>query len=238
MADVPAAATPKAVPARPAAAATPAATPRPAAAATATVPAARPAAGGHKEEPKGAGPSAAEMAMLQAPFTRREFLNYAFLASLGIFFVALGGATFVFALPRFGAGEFGGLFSLGAAGDAIPPATEAPKSNTAARAWISNTDQGVIALYNVCVHLGCLYAWQPVTNRFECPCHGSKYQKNGTYIEGPAPRSLDRFQITFQDADGNIIATNNAAGDPIPIPDPNAILVVNTGKIIQGKPHG
>ncbi|HZQ08875.1 MAG TPA: Rieske 2Fe-2S domain-containing protein [Anaerolineae bacterium] len=217
-----------------------AAAPKPAPARPATAPAAapRPAAGGHKEEPKGPGPSAVELAVLQAPFTRREFLNYAFLASLGIFFVALGGATFVFALPRFGVGEFGGIFNLGAAGDAIPPTDAAPKSNTSARAWISNTDQGVIALYNVCVHLGCLYGWQPVTNRFECPCHGSKYQKNGTYIEGPAPRSLDRFIITFTDASGKVLATTNSKGDPLPIPDANAVMLVDTGKIIQGKPHG
>jgi cytochrome b6-f complex iron-sulfur subunit len=199
--------------------------------------ASKPAAG-HKEEPKSAGPTAAEQAMITAPVTRREFLNYAFLGSLGIFVVALGGALFVFALPRFGAGEFGGMFILGQAGNVVPPTDAAPASNTGARSWISNTDQGVVALYNVCVHLGCLYAWQPVTDRFECPCHGSKYQKNGTYIEGPAPRSLDRFVIQFTDADGKVVAETNAAGDPLPIPSPDALLVVNTGKIIQGKTHG
>ncbi len=198
---------------------------------------AKPAAG-HKEEPKGSGPTAAELAMMQAPVTRREFLNYAFLASLGIFFVALGGASFLFALPRFGAGEFGGLFTLGPAGDAIPPADAPPKSNTAARSWITQTEQGALALYNVCVHLGCLYAWEQLTNRFECPCHGSKYQKDGTYIEGPAPRSLDRFVIRFTDASGTVISETNGQGDPLPIPSPDAIMVVDTGKIIQGEPHG
>lgn len=217
----PAAPAPKVVPARPAAA--------PAAA--------RPAAG-HKEEPKGAGPTPVELAVLRAPVTRREFLNYAFLASLGIFFVALGGATFVFALPRFGAGEFGGQFNLGQAGDAIPPTDAPPRSQTPARSWISNTDRGVLALYNVCVHLGCLYAWQTVTNRFECPCHGSKYQKDGTYIEGPAPRSLDRFVIRFTDSSGKVVAETNAQGDPLPVPDANALMVVDTGKIIQGHTHG
>jgi cytochrome b6-f complex iron-sulfur subunit len=88
------------------------------------------------------------------------------------------------------------------------------------------------------VHLGCLYQWQPVSNRFECPCHGSKYQKNGTYIEGPAPRSLDRMVITFLDQSGKELARTNATGDPLPIPDPNAQMIIDTGKIIQGKPHG
>lgn len=194
-------------------------------------------AGGHKEE-KGPGPTAAELAMITAPVTRREFLNYAFLASLGIFFVALGGATFIFALPRFGAGEFGGLFTLGTAGDTIPPVEAAPANVTSSRAWIANTETGVLALYNVCVHLGCLYGWQEVTGRFECPCHGSKYQKDGTYIEGPAPRSLDRFVIRFTDQAGNVIAETNATGDPLPVPSPNALMLVDTGKIILGDPHG
>ena len=199
-------------------------------------PAAKPVAG--HGEAKGVGPTAAELAAIQAPMTRREFLNYAFLGSLGIFLVTLGGAFFVFALPRFGEGEFGGMFTLGAADAIIPPAADAPRANTSARAWIANTDKGVLALYNVCVHLGCLYAWMDVTDRFECPCHGSQYQKDGTYITGPAPRSLDRFAIRFTDANGTVLAETDAHGDPLPIPSPDAILVVDTGKIIQGAPHG
>lgn len=180
----------------------------------------------------------AEAAELSAPVTRREFLNLAFLASLGILFVGLGGATFLFSLPRFQAGEFGGEFDLGKSGEAIPAVTAAPNPNPKARVWIANTNQGVLALYNVCVHLGCLYQWQHTTNRFECPCHGSKYQKDGTYIEGPAPRSLDRIEIIFQDADGKVLAQTNGTGDPLPVPSPDAIMIVNTGKIIQGKTHG
>lgn len=235
MADAVAANSPAAPTPKPVAKPTVAAVPKPVAS-----PAAKPAAapaGGHKEEVK-AGPSEAELAMVQAPITRREFLNYAFLGSLGIFLVALGGATFFFALPRFGVGEFGGIFDLGAAGDNVPALDQAPSSRVSARSWISQSEEGVVALYNVCVHLGCLYGWQPVTSRFECPCHGSKYQKNGTYIEGPAPRSLDRFVIRFVDAEGTVLAETNAKGDPLPIPDPNAKLIVDTGKIILGKTHG
>lgn len=187
----------------------------------------------------------AEAAELRAPLTRREFLNYALLASLGLFFVTLGGITFLFALPRFGPGDFGGDFDLGTAQNVVPLTSDPPLPNTAARIWLVNLDAqsgngkpGVLALYNVCVHLGCLYAWQPVTNRFECPCHGSKYQKDGTYIEGPAPRNLDRMAIRFVDANGKVLAQTNATGNPLPVPDPNAGLVVETGKIILGKTHG
>lgn len=193
---------------------------------------------GHSGEAAAAGMTPAEAAELRAPVTRREFLNYAFLASLGFFFVAAGGVTYFFAYPRFKSGEFGGTFPLGKASDAVPSVTDPPKLDSKARIWLSNNSNGVIALYNVCVHLGCLYQWQTSTNRFECPCHGSKYQKDGTYIEGPAPRSLDRMVIHVFDAGGKEIATTNAAGDPLPIPDPNADIVVDTGKIIQGKTHG
>ncbi len=96
-----------------------------------------------------------EAKMLNAPVTRREFLNYAFLASLGLFCVTRGGATFLFALPRFGAGEFGGTFTLGLAGDVTPPTDAPPAPPYSARAWVSNVDRGVLALYNVCSHLGC-----------------------------------------------------------------------------------
>lgn len=198
--------------------------------------AAKPAAS-HKEQAQ-AGPTAAEQAMIQAPMTRREFLNYAFLGSLGIFIVVSAGAFFVFALPRFGEGEFGGVFTLGLAGDVLPPADAPPAPSTPARSWVVQTDQGALALYNVCVHLGCLYGWEQVTNRFECPCHGSKYEKDGTYIDGPAPRSLDRFVIRFVDPSGTVLAETNAQGDPLPAPSPNAIMQVDTGKIIQGAPHG
>ena len=97
----------------------------------------------------------------------------------------------------------------------------------------------IIALYDVCVHLGCLYAWQEVTGRFECPCHGSKYQKDGTYIEGPAPRSLDRMVISFVGASNQVVAMTDSKGDPLQAPsDPSLDLIVDTGKVITGRSHG
>jgi cytochrome b6-f complex iron-sulfur subunit len=173
------------------------------------------------------------------PLTRREFLNYAWLASLGfVFVVGFGGAAYFFSFPRFKAGEFGGVFALGKAGDVLPKPTDPPVHNQEGKFWLSNVNGAIIALYDVCVHLGCLYAWQPVTGRFECPCHGSKYQKDGTYIEGPAPRSLDRMVVQF--ASGNQpVATTDAKGAPLAIPsDPNVDFSVNTGKIVTGASHG
>ena len=174
------------------------------------------------------------------PLTRREFLNYAWLASLGfIFAVGFGGATFFFAFPRFKPGEFGGVFALGNAGDALPKPTDPPVHNTEGKFWLSNVNGMILALYDVCPHLGCLYQWQTVTGRFECPCHGSKYQKDGTYIAGPAPRSLDRMVVSFVTANDQVVAASDAKGDPLPISaDANLQIDIDTGKIILGAPHG
>jgi cytochrome b6-f complex iron-sulfur subunit len=170
------------------------------------------------------------------PLTRREFLNYAWLASLG--FVFVGGtsvATFFFSLPRFKEGEFGGVFRESA--DQLPGPNDPPRPNREGKYWLANLNGNVIALYNVCVHLGCLYEWQPVTGRFECPCHGSKYHKDGTYIEGPAPRSLDRMKVTFAQGSQSVAASER--GEPLAIPaDKTLQLVVDTGKITQGNSHG
>jgi len=175
-----------------------------------------------------------------APLTRREFLNYAWLSSLGfVFLVGLGGSAFFFAFPRFKLGEFGGLFPLGKAGDVLPKPSDPPVHNQNGKFWLSNVNGMIVALYDVCVHLGCLYEWQAVTGRFECPCHGSKYTKEGKYIEGPAPRSLDRMVVSFINTSNQPIDQTNAKGDPLAIPpDGSADIVVDTGKVIQGETHG
>ena len=182
---------------------------------------------------------AASAMPVSVPLTRREFLNYAWLASLGfVLVVGFGGATYFFSFPRFKAGEFGGVFALGKAGDVLPKPDDPPIHNQEGKFWLANVNGAIIALYDVCVHLGCLYDWQTVSGRFECPCHGSKYTKDGTYIEGPAPRSLDRMVIQFV-AGNQPIATTDAKGAPVAIPSDTSVeLVVNTGKIIEGAPHG
>jgi cytochrome b6-f complex iron-sulfur subunit len=174
------------------------------------------------------------------PLNRREFINYAWLASLGfVFVVGFGGSAFFFAFPRFKAGEFGGVFPLGKAGDALPKPDDPPIHNREGKFWLSNLNGTIVALYDVCVHLGCLYEWQAVSGRFECPCHGSKYQKDGKYIEGPAPRSLDRMAVTFMSANNQIAAATDALAHPMTPPsNPELNVLVDTGKVVQGEPHG
>ena len=169
---------------------------------------------------------------------RREFLNFAWLVSLGFLSVSLGGVSYLFSLPRFKEGEFGGLFTIGAL-DVLPEKGSPPENYPKVKLWLSNTDQGLMALYKVCTHLGCLYNWNNQEGKFICPCHGSQFQANGTYIQGPAPRSLDRFVVQVVSPDDQILAETDQEGNPVPLPDnPNAIIRVDTGQRIIGKRHG
>jgi cytochrome b6-f complex iron-sulfur subunit len=170
--------------------------------------------------------------------TRREFLNYAWLASLGMLLLNVGGIGFLFSMPRFKEGEFGGVFTLGDVSK-LPAVNSPPENFPKLKFWLSHTEQGVLALYKVCTHLGCLYAWRDQEGKFICPCHGSQFQLDGTYIQGPAPRSLDRFVVQVLGADGKLIAeTDPQTGGPLAVPDdPNATVKIDTGRKIIGKRH-
>jgi cytochrome b6-f complex iron-sulfur subunit len=74
--------------------------------------------------------------------------------------------------------------------------------------YLSRVEEGFIALYQKCPHLGCTVPWRPdfqwpyqgqtITGLFRCPCHGSTYLRNGQIIFGPAPRPMDYMPITLQ----------------------------------------
>lgn len=136
---------------------------------------------------------------------RREFLTYAWGAALGLLTLEAGVGSFLFLYPRFREGEFGGDFPIPLA--EFKDAEAPPEPQTAGKFWMVTTAAGEAkALYMVCVHLGCLYKWEPSNTRFECPCHGSKYTHDGDYIEGPATRSLDWFDTT-QEGDLVVVHT-------------------------------
>lgn len=174
----------------------------------------------------------------RTPINRREFLNFAWLVSIGFFTVSVAGMTYMFTLPRFQAGEFGGVITVGTV-EALPEVNEPPDNYAKTKFWLSNTPQGLVALYKVCTHLGCLYNWNNQEIKFICPCHGSQFEKSGTYIQGPAPRNLDQFTVSIETSEGEVIAeTDPATGDPIPVPDtPNAVVKVDTGARIIGDRH-
>jgi cytochrome b6-f complex iron-sulfur subunit len=63
-------------------------------------------------------------------------------------------------------------------------------------------NEGLHAVSRVCTHLGCLVAL--TDEGFQCPCHGSAYNKDGKVIAGPAPRSLPWLKIS-QNIDGTLV---------------------------------
>ncbi len=170
--------------------------------------------------------------------TRREALNLAWLASLGFLFVDFAGVMFLFAMPRFKEGEFGGVVPVGSS-DSLPSTDGPPDNYPKVKFWLSNTDEGVLAIYKVCTHLGCLYSWDDQETKFICPCHGSQFDKEGAYLQGPAPRNLDLFKVQLVDpSTEEIVAETSEAGEPLPIPaDRNVIIRVDTGSKIIGETH-
>ncbi|WP_228845328.1 ubiquinol-cytochrome c reductase iron-sulfur subunit [Phototrophicus methaneseepsis] len=168
--------------------------------------------------------------------TRREFMYYIWGASIALLLGQAGAGFVWFTFPRFREGEFGGIFPYNPAD--LPSTGAAPEWVAAGRFHISNTQDGLLALYGVCTHLGCLPKWTPSNVRFECPCHGSKFTAYGNYIEGPAPRGLDRFKTTIVFLDGTTAETDTDGG-PIPIPADKSIaeIRVDTGAKITGPSH-
>ncbi len=69
--------------------------------------------------------------------------------------------------------------------------------------WMVKMEGRLVALSNICTHLGCIPTWLPGELKFKCPCHGSGYYMSGVNFEGPAPRPLERYKISLQ-PDGKI----------------------------------
>jgi cytochrome b6-f complex iron-sulfur subunit len=59
-----------------------------------------------------------------------------------------------------------------------------------ARIFVIHAKEGFFSLNAVCTHLGCLTVWKPEIDTIACPCHGSKFTREGVKKEGPAPKPL------------------------------------------------
>ncbi len=80
-----------------------------------------------------------------------------------------------------------------------------------------------VALYQRCVHLGCTVPFRDDCVSFKCPCHGSHYNVDGEFIDGPAPRSLDRFAMSFSGSD--VIVSTGTLNNTVPHPDATTRLI-------------
>jgi cytochrome b6-f complex iron-sulfur subunit len=171
--------------------------------------------------------------------SRRQFFNRASVTLMSASLGAFGAAVLAF-LWKGSSGGFGSKITVGPVDDVIdqirankgfyyvPQArawiTEFPKEAlTKARAVyggqssvMAGMEAGIVALYQKCPHLGCRVPECASSQWFECPCHGSSYNRVGEKKAGPAPRGMDRFGVSVN----------------------NGVLVVDTGAVFGGPPIG
>ena len=70
---------------------------------------------------------------------------------------------------------------------------------------LARTGKSVYAFALACPHQNTALKWDGGNNRFQCPKHKSKYRPDGTFIEGRATRSMDRYEVRLV---GNSVAVD------------------------------
>ncbi len=174
----------------------------------------------------------------QTGVARRQFLNRSIIVSFTLGLAGFGGSVLAFLWPPFITG-FGAVLNMGKVSDiqqAIRdnggflyrpegrmwiteyPAGSIEKARSVySSAELAGMEAGVVAIFQKCPHLGCRVPSCATSQWFECPCHGSKYNRVGEKRGGPAPRGMDRFGMAV-----------NGKGE----------LIVDTGNVIQGPAIG
>ncbi|TDQ45499.1 FAD-dependent oxidoreductase [Actinorugispora endophytica] len=85
----------------------------------------------------------------------------------------------------------------------IPPGTGAVVRLGGRRRAVYRDEDGTAhALSARCTHLGCLVGFNAGERAWECPCHGSRFAVDGSVLEGPATRPLERLDLPPSDGDG------------------------------------
>jgi cytochrome b6-f complex iron-sulfur subunit len=163
------------------------------------------------------------------PVSRREFFRRSLLASVGLFGAQFGAASLAFLWPNL-RGGFGSLIDLGLSPEDVKSQIQSdrlPFYYGAGRFYLVNYEgegtksvyeglvgDGLMALYQKCVHLGCRVPFCQASQWFECPCHGSKYNRAGEYRDGPAPRGMDRFAVRVEGGTVKVDTSQVILGPP------------------------
>lgn len=135
---------------------------------------------------------------------RRQFVRNAALGAVGTL-LTLGGAGFLGLLWPRKTGAFGSELTVKA--EDVPAAEGVPYRNIQGRFYLVRNNDGLLALYTKCPHLGCAvpYVGPPDSSEaFKCPCHGSMYDFDGIRTGGPAPRPMDIMAVTVDETTGDV----------------------------------
>jgi Rieske Fe-S protein len=89
---------------------------------------------------------------------------------------------------------------IGAPGDY--PVGEDPIRVPGQNLFVIHRPEGYAVVSAICSHLGCIVAATP--EGFECPCHGSKFGRDGEVARGPAPSALKWFELGLS-PDGHLV---------------------------------
>jgi len=63
------------------------------------------------------------------------------------------------------------------------------------RVCIVREGSKLAAISTTCTHLGCIVGLSDTG--FACPCHGSRYDQDGTVTGGPAPKALAWYKVSL-----------------------------------------
>lgn len=144
--------------------------------------------------------------------TRRQLLGRIWWLAAGVLAFETTAGLVVSLWPRLKAGAFGTMITVATVEEAraMPVGTVAYFIEQ--RFYLSRVEDGFLALYRKCTHVGCVVPWLPDDpsedslagkGRFNCPCHGGIFDRYGLVHAGPPLRPLDLFPITVED--GNLV---------------------------------
>ena len=135
---------------------------------------------------------------------RRQFVRNATLGAVGTV-LTLSAAGFLGLLWPRKTGAFGSELTVKA--EDIPTIDGVPFHNIQGKFYLVRNNDGLLALYTKCPHLGCSVPYVGPADSpqaFKCPCHGSMYDYDGVRTGGPAPRPMDIMAVTVDETTGTV----------------------------------